>query len=98
MNTLSHVPAEAKGCRLSCAVRTLYRVGILLIIVCVLLLLQTPERRVFPAAIVQSVLFGEVRNWRWTVSNDGVAVISLLILFLSFRCFFVRGIATSGLK
>lgn len=63
-----------------------------------LIVVQTPEKQVVQVAIAQSVSAGELPDWGMTFAGAAVATVPLIILFLFLQRFFVRGLATSGLR
>ncbi len=63
-----------------------------------LVVIQSPERRVVQVAISQSTAPGELPNWGLTFAGAAIATLPLIILFLFLQRYFVRGLATSGLK
>lgn len=63
-----------------------------------LVVIQSPERRLIQVSIAQSVAPGELPNWGPTFAGAAIATIPLIILFLVLQRYFVRGLATTGLK
>lgn len=63
-----------------------------------LVIIQTPENQLVQVAIAQTVSPGELPNWGSTFAGAAVATIPLVILFLILQRYFVKGLATAGLK
>ncbi|MEV8252736.1 carbohydrate ABC transporter permease [Rhodoglobus sp. NPDC076762] len=63
-----------------------------------LVVIQSPENQPVQVNIAQSVSPGELPNWGLTFAGAAVATIPLIILFLLLQRYFVKGLATSGLK
>ncbi|MBY6062218.1 carbohydrate ABC transporter permease [Microbacterium esteraromaticum] len=63
-----------------------------------LVIIQSPENQPIQVAIAQSVAPGELPNWGLNFAGAVVATIPLIILFLFLQRYFVKGLATSGLK
>lgn len=63
-----------------------------------LVVIQSEEKQVVQVSIAQSVAPGELPNWGLTFAGAAVATLPLLILFLLLQRYFVRGLATTGLK
>ncbi|MGO1769541.1 MAG: carbohydrate ABC transporter permease [Microbacterium sp.] len=63
-----------------------------------LVAIQTPEKQPVQVAIAQSVSPGELPNWGLTFAGATIATIPLIVLFLFLQRYFVRGLASTGLK
>jgi ABC-type glycerol-3-phosphate transport system permease component len=63
-----------------------------------LVVVQSPENQPIQVAIAQSVSPGELPNWGLNFAGAAVATVPLIILFLLLQRYFVKGLATSGLK
>lgn len=63
-----------------------------------LVIIQSPENQLVQVAIAQTVSPGELPNWGNTFAGAAVATVPLIILFLVLQRYFVKGLATSGLK
>jgi ABC-type glycerol-3-phosphate transport system permease component len=63
-----------------------------------LVILQSPQNMVVQVAIAQSVAPGQLPNWGETFAGATIATLPLILLFIALQKFFVRGMATSGLK
>ncbi|MBI1774390.1 MAG: carbohydrate ABC transporter permease [Proteobacteria bacterium] len=63
-----------------------------------LVILQSKTKLVVQVAIAQSVSPGELPNWGETFAGATLATVPILILFVFLQRYFVRGIASSGMK
>lgn len=63
-----------------------------------LVVLQSRSNLVVQVAIAQSVSPGELPNWGQTFAGATVATVPVLLLFVFLQRYFVRGIASSGMK
>lgn len=63
-----------------------------------LVVTQSAETQPVQVNIAQSVAPGQLPNWGLTFAGAMVATIPLILIFLFLQRYFVRGLATSGLK
>lgn len=63
-----------------------------------LVAIQSPENKLIQVAVAHEVAPNELPNWGLTFAGAAVAVIPVLILFLFLQRFFVKGLATTGMK
>lgn len=63
-----------------------------------LVVIQSPENQPIQVAIAQSVSPGELPNWGLNFAGAAMATVPLILLFLLLQRYFVKGLATSGLK
>lgn len=63
-----------------------------------LVIIQSPQKQVVQVAIAQSVSPGTLPNWGLTFAGAAIATLPLIILFLALQRYFVKGLASSGLK
>lgn len=63
-----------------------------------LVVTQSPENQPVQVNIAQSVAPGEFADWGLTFAGAAVATLPLIILFLFLQRYFVRGLASTGLK
>ncbi|MDP9888680.1 carbohydrate ABC transporter permease [Pseudarthrobacter enclensis] len=63
-----------------------------------LVAIQTQENQVIQVAVAHSAAPDYLPNWGLTFAGTAVATVPLLILFLFLQRYFVRGLATTGLK
>lgn len=63
-----------------------------------LVVTQSPENQPVQVNIAQSVAPGEFADWGLTFAGAAVATLPLIILFLFLQRYFVRGLASAGLK
>lgn len=63
-----------------------------------LVAIQTQENQVIQVAVAHSAAPDYLPNWGLTFAGAAVATIPLLLLFLLLQRYFVRGLATTGMK
>ena len=63
-----------------------------------LVAVQSTSKQVVQVAISTSVAPGELPNWGLTFAGATIATIPLILLFLFLQRYFVRGLASTGLK
>ncbi|WP_401000725.1 carbohydrate ABC transporter permease [Agromyces sp. GXQ0307] len=63
-----------------------------------LVAIQSPENKLIQVAVAHEVSPNELPNWGLTFAGATVAVVPVLILFLFLQRYFVKGLATTGMK
>lgn len=63
-----------------------------------LVVLQSKQNTLIQVAVAQSLAPGQLPNWGETFAGAAVAMTPLLVLFLLLQRYFVKGLATSGMK
>lgn len=63
-----------------------------------LVAIQSPENKLIQVAVAHEVSPNQLPNWGLTFAGAAIAVIPVLILFLLLQRYFVKGLATTGMK
>lgn len=63
-----------------------------------LVAIQSPENKLIQIAVAHEVAPNQLPNWGLTFAGAAVAVIPVLVLFLILQRYFVKGLATTGMK
>jgi ABC-type glycerol-3-phosphate transport system permease component len=63
-----------------------------------LVAIQTQENQVIQVAVAHSAAPDYLPNWGLTFAGAAIATVPLVILFLFLQRYFVRGLATTGMK
>ncbi|HEU4808595.1 MAG TPA: carbohydrate ABC transporter permease [Homoserinimonas sp.] len=63
-----------------------------------LVAIQSPENKLIQVAVAHEVSPNQLPNWGLTFAGAAVAIVPVLLLFLVLQRYFVKGLATTGMK